>query len=100
MNRLANLQRWFQAAITHPAGVENGLRSADASEAIDLSNSSVEAIITRSARLTAIERLSIYHESYTLRLLECLRVDFPAVCYTLGDETFSAFALEYVAAIH
>ena len=91
---LDQVQRWMQATITHPDGVVEGMRSADARAAIDAA--SAEQVVTRSKALTAVERRAIYGNAYYARLLECLREEFPATAHALGEETFDAFAAAYL----
>lgn len=47
--------------------------------------------------LPALERLAIYARGYRLRLLECLRAEFPVLHSMLGARLFDSFALEYLA---
>lgn len=90
------LQRWMQATVMHPDGVEEGMNSAQAREAIDAGVDEVEKVVTRSKALTAVERLSIYGNAYYARLLECMREEFPVTAHCLGEETFDAFAVAYL----
>ncbi|HEX4000657.1 MAG TPA: DNA-binding domain-containing protein [Pirellulales bacterium] len=93
---LAKVQRWMQAVIMHPEGVEAGLDSIAARNHIDVPPEQVEQVISRSAALSSVERLSIYANAYYARLLECLGEEFPVLKQTLGDETFEAFAFAYL----
>ncbi|HVS34082.1 MAG TPA: DNA-binding domain-containing protein [Gemmataceae bacterium] len=88
------IQRWMQAAVMHPDGVAAGMRTDEARSAIDADRP--EQVVTRSKALTAMERLAIYGNSYFLRLLECMREEFPAVAHCLGAETFDAFSNAYL----
>ena len=90
------VQRWFQAVVTHPGGVEGGARSEEAQGLIRLDRGELEAVIGRSRNLTAAERLSIYANAYYARLLECLGGCFPMLKRALGDEVFDSFAFEYL----
>jgi hypothetical protein len=90
------IQRWMQSAVMHPDGVEEGMNSPEAREAIDAGADEVEKIVTRSKALTAVERLAIYGNAYYARLLECMREEFPATAHCLGEETFNAFAAAYL----
>jgi hypothetical protein len=80
---LAELQRWFQAAIMSP----------DTSAAMPAAT-----VITASTRQQPAERLAIYQRGYRLRLRECLRNSFPALCHLLGRDLFDAFADDYLDA--
>ena len=93
---LNTVQRWFQAVITHPDGVESGADAEAAQELIALKRSELEKIIRRSKNLTAEQRLGIYANAYYARLVECLRESFPVLARTLGREVFDAFAFDYL----
>jgi hypothetical protein len=90
------IQRWMQSAVMHPDGVEEGMNSPEAREAIDAGADAIETVVTRSKALTAVERLSIYGNAYYARLLECMREEFPVTVHCLGEETFDAFAVAYL----
>jgi len=90
------VQRWFQAVVSHPDGVEGGAVSPDAQELIRLDRGELEAVVRRSRNLTASERLSIYANAYYSRLLECLGGCFPVLKQALGDDVFDSFAFEYL----
>jgi hypothetical protein len=77
---LVGTQRWMQAAILDPQGVSPG----------------AGRVLTASGRLSADQRLGIYHRGYRLRLLESLRGLHPALCRLLGRELFERFALDYL----
>ena len=93
---LAPVQRWMQAVIMHPDGVEAGLASDAARQHLDVAPADVEQVIERSEAQTSIERLSIYANAYYARLLECLGEEFPVLRQTLGEETFNGFAFGYL----
>jgi hypothetical protein len=93
---LAQIQRWMQAALVHPVGVEEGMRSPEARQHIDIGPAEVHKVLTRSRALSAIERLGIYGSAYYARLLECLREEFPVLKHALGEEVFDAFAVDYL----
>ncbi len=93
---LARLQRWMLSVITHPDGILEGARSAEAQQQIAVSPDELEHIIERSRNQTSAERLAIYANAYYARLIECLEEEFPAMAYSLGEETFRAFAFEYL----
>jgi Putative DNA-binding domain len=90
------VQRWFQAVVTHPEGVDGGAASAEAQRLIHLQRGELEAVIRRSRNLTAAERLSIYANAYYARLLECLAAFYPVLQRALGEEVFASFAFEYL----
>lgn len=93
---LDQIERWMHSVITHPHGVEGGLRSAQASEHLAVSAEELESVITRSRSLSAHERLGIYVDAYYERLMECLREEFPATREAAGGEFFDALAFGYL----
>lgn len=93
---LRTLQRWFQAVISDPEGVPGGIASEDAQSFVPLQEDELEGVITRSRRLSAEKRLSVYANAYFARLLECLGDFFPVLKLTLGNELFRDFAFEYL----
>jgi hypothetical protein len=54
--------------------------------------------INESAKVPLAIRLGIYSNAYRLRLIEGLGANFPQLQAVLGDEAFSALALEYIDA--
>ena len=90
------VQRWFQAVVTHPGGVESGVESAEAQALIRLPRGELEAVVRRSRNLTAAERIGIYANAYYARLLECVGECFPVLKTAVGEEVFSGFAFEYL----
>jgi hypothetical protein len=90
------VQRWFQAVVTHPAGVAEGAAGDEAQRLLRLDRGELEMVVRRSRNLTAEERLSIYANAYWARLLECLGDCFPVLRTALGEEVFDSFAFEYL----
>lgn len=93
---LATVQRWFQAVVTHPGGVEAGVESPDATRLLPMTRDELEVMVTRSERVSAHDRIAIYANAYYARLLECLGETFPVLKRTLGDEVFNGFAFGYL----
>lgn len=85
---------WMQAVISNPQGVREGTES-PAARSILQPNQANE-IVTGSKTMSAIERLEIYRYAYYARLLECLREQFPALKFALGDDLFDEFAVGYL----
>ena len=90
------VQQWFQAVVTHPAGVAAGVGSPAAQGLVRLDRGALEQLVRRSRRLTAEQRLGIYANAYYARLLECLRDGFPVLAGVLGVEAFDSFAFDYL----
>lgn len=91
---LDRVQRWMQAVIVHPGTVADGLRSPAAAAEVPR----VEDVVRPSARLTAAERVGIYHGMYLGRMVEALESDYPALQRLLGAERFADLVRDYVQA--
>jgi hypothetical protein len=96
LRQLAQIQRWLQAVITHPDGVEAALSSSEARAEIDVPPDRIEDVVEPSSRRTSIERLEVYGNAYYARLLECLRDEFPALLHAAGEEVFDGLAFGYL----
>ncbi|MBI0329560.1 HvfC/BufC N-terminal domain-containing protein [Burkholderia plantarii] len=88
---LAAVQRWMQAATTHPAGLGPGLALADARHGLDIA-----AVVDTPAGVDARRRLAIYADGYWIRLISCLETEFPALRRMLGPQLFGFFARSYL----
>lgn len=93
---LGDLQRWFRAVVMHPVGVAAGLASPEAKQHLPVGLGDLETIICPSIDQSAVDRLAVYHRSYTLRLLECMRAKYPALRHALGTSLFDDFALDFL----
>jgi hypothetical protein len=93
---LERFQRWMQAVITHPFGVNSGVASLEAQQSIDVDFETLETIVAPSSKLSGVERMSIYYRSYHARLLQCFHETFPALLRALGEELFNRFAFDYL----
>ena len=91
---LDDLQRWFQAVVTHPGGV----RRARLERRPAATRRRSRTLLAPSSQQSAEERLAVYAHAYWARLLECLREEFPIVRAAVGDEAFDAFAVGYLQA--
>src|SRR4051812_20927025 len=88
---LATLQHWMKTVITERGSLKEKLQSAARRH-----NLGVEEIVSDRRGLSAEARLGIYTSGYVLRLLECMRADFPALRAFVGDAVFDAFAKAYL----
>lgn len=93
---LGTLQRWMQSVITHPGGVEHGIASDTAQDEIAVGTEQIEQVIRRSHAQSSIERLSVYANAYSARLLECLREEYSAVAYAVGEKGFDSLAIAFL----
>src|SRR5580692_2024723 len=98
LRQLAQIQRWLQAIITHPDGVEAALSSSEARAEINVPPERIDDVVEPSKRRTSVERLEIYANAYYARLLECLRDEYPALLHAAGDEVFDGLAFGYLQA--
>jgi hypothetical protein len=96
MRDLAQIQRWMQAVLMHPAGAAEGVASPAAREAIDVAPGEAERVVNPSRTLTGLERLAIYGRAYYARLLDCLRESYPVLFHALGEDAFGTFAIDYL----
>ena len=88
---LGVLQRWMLSAVTTPGGVAEGSRIGRERHGLDVGDA-----VRGSNRLSAADRLDIYARGYLMRLLECLRAEFPILRALVGDQVFDMFATSYV----
>ncbi len=91
---LERLQRWMQEVVVHPGTVDEALASTAAKREIPAEK--LREVIRPSERLTASERVGVYHGMYLMRMEEALETDYPLVHRHLGDEAFSEFVRAYV----
>jgi hypothetical protein len=78
---LDSLLNWMQNALLFPQKTSGG---------------ETARIVESTTRLTGQQHLAIYQRSYYLRLLECMREQFPALCHAIGGQLFTDFAREYL----
>lgn len=88
---LSLLQQWMKTVVTERGGLAEKLHAASR-----LHGLSAEDVVADKRGLSAQERLRIYAGGYVLRLLECMRADFPALRGFVGDAVFDAFARAYI----
>jgi len=88
---LGVLQQWLTSVVTVPRDLPGKLQTARERHGVLLN----EAVADRRG-LSAEERVGIYARGYVLRLLECMRADFPALRGFTGDAVFDAFARAYI----
>src|SRR5215213_735307 len=89
---LSLLQQWMKAVVTERGSLTEKLQAA----AEQHGGLRIEDVVAEKRGLSAHKRLSIYTSGYVLRLLECMRADFPALRNFVGDSVFDAFAKAYI----
>ena len=85
------LQHWMKTVVTERGSLSEKLQSASEQHGL-----SIEDVVAEKRGLSAQTRLSIYTSGYVLRLLDCMRADFPALRNFVGDSVFDAFAKAYI----
>src|SRR5215831_15596673 len=88
---LAQLQTWFQAVMSSPAPLEYAIAAARRVHGMD-----EQALKPPAPEESPLPGLQIYARGYWLRLLECLRADYPGLAKMLGDDLFNFFARSYL----
>ncbi|HKB64620.1 MAG TPA: DNA-binding domain-containing protein [Pyrinomonadaceae bacterium] len=88
---LSLLMHWMQTVITERGGLGEKLDAAARRHELR-----AEDVVAERRGLSARERLAVYTGGYVLRLLECMRADFPVLCGFVGDSVFDTFAKAYV----
>ncbi len=91
-DELGRLQEWFVAVVTDPRPLDDAAR---AHESL-IGGACLDSVLLRSTRESAEERVSIYRHAYQARLVECLRDDYPATLFLLGEDEFERLAGEYI----
>lgn len=94
---LDGLLEWFTSVVTHPTSAADGVETSTAAMTA-LGAKTLEDLVTRGPRLSAVDRLGLYHYAYHARLVECLADDYPGVKHALGDARFETLARGYIEA--
>ena len=85
------LEHWMKTVITERGNLGEKLDVASRRHGL-----SPEDVVAETRDLSTHERLNVYTSGYVLRLLECMRADFPVLRSFVGDSVFDAFAKAYV----
>jgi hypothetical protein len=78
---LQSVQHWLHDALVFPGRVDGDKR---------------DSLLAASPKLTAAEGLAIYQRGYFLRIANCMRDQFPALCNALGATLFNDFVADYI----
>lgn len=84
---LAPLQEWMQAVVTH---------AGDVYEATAAASIEIDSIVLPSRTLQPIQRVSIYHGMYMMRMVEALQTDYDTLADFMGEHAFGHLASDYV----
>lgn len=77
---LARIQSWMQDVLISP----------------EFNSANVSDFISHSSRLSAERHLRIYRQSYIARLRDCMKNQFSALAFALGEDLFQMFADQYL----
>lgn len=55
-------------------------------------------VLTSQPRFSGADGLAVYQRSFFLRIVSCMRDQFPALCHALGQGLFDDFVAEYIVA--
>jgi len=88
---LSLLEHWIKTVVTERGGLGEKLDAAARQHGLR-----AEDVVAGRRGLSARERLAVYTSGYVLRLLECMRADFPVLRGFVGDSVFDAFAKAYL----
>jgi putative DNA-binding protein len=88
---LSLLEHWVKTVVTERGGLDEKLDAATRQHGLR-----AEDVVAERRGLSARERLAVYTSGYVLRLLECMRADFPVLRGFVGDSVFDAFAKAYI----
>lgn len=94
---LAGLQNWFSEVMRHPESAQAGIQAAAPLQAT-LGAERAEQIVQPSRRLSATQRMQIYHHAYHSRLAGCVKQDFEVLGHALGAQRFDEACHAYVRA--
>lgn len=78
---LQSVQHWMHQALVFPRRVDGGER---------------DALLDSSPLLTGAAGLAIYQRGYLLRIANCMREQFPALCHALSAPLFNDFVADYI----
>ncbi len=85
------LQHWMKTVVTERGDLGEKLNVAAQRHGLQ-----GQDVVAEKRGLSVRERLAIYTSGYILRLLDCMRADFPVLRGFVGDSVFDAFAKAYI----
>ena len=89
--QLRTLQSWMHAVVTGDGPYKGRLSYVE-----HLSGLGAQTVLTRGGRFPLQRRLGVYVAGYRMRLIECLRTDFPLLRKFMTEEVFDHFAGAYL----
>jgi hypothetical protein len=91
---LNQMQQWMKTVITTRGDLKQKLEYA-----ADIFNLKIDEVVESKRGVSAQKRLDIYAAGYVLRLLECMKCDFPGLQAFMGEEVFEVFAKAYIVSL-
>ncbi len=92
--KLKQMQEWMKTVIVTRGNLLQKLENAKG--IFDLA---IDDVVESKRGLSAERRLDIYASGYVLRLLECMKSDFPGLQAFMGEEVFEVFAKAYIVSL-
>ncbi|MBC8054720.1 MAG: putative DNA-binding domain-containing protein [Sphingobacteriaceae bacterium] len=93
MSDLSTVQKWLTSIIVRPGKLQDKINAADRTYQVDYTR------LIKSSHITATDRIHVYARGYVLRLMECMRADYPALQALLGPALFDTFAQAYLSSL-
>jgi hypothetical protein len=93
MPTLHELETWMLSVVTNPRGV-----ATPHAGQVDHDSTVLIRLINETDQWPAGQRMHVYWNAYFVRLIECLRNEFPTLLSVLGDDAFDDFARGYLEA--
>lgn len=90
-SNLKTLQEWMQTLLTNRGNFQQKLFLTEAQFQLN-----AHKVIAQRQGLDAHARLRVYATGYVLRLLECLRADYPLLQAFMTDSVFNTFGQAYI----
>jgi len=87
----ALIQHWMKTVITGYGHLGHKLQKAQEQQGLYATE-----VVKTNETADVYTRLSVYTNGYVMRLLECLRADYPVVALFTGPESFHKFATAYL----
>lgn len=91
---LHQLQDWMKTVLISRGDLPQKLHTAAQPYGLEIEN-----VVESKRGVSAHQRLDIYAAGYVLRLIECLKSDFPGLMTFLGKEVFEIFAKAYIVTL-
>lgn len=91
---LEQLQAWMKTIITTRGDLKQKLQQAEETFHLKIGDA-VEA----KRGVSAERRMDIYATGYVLRLLDCMKCDFPGLQAFMGEDLFDVFAKAYIVSL-